>query len=89
MRLHRPGQWFFLSPEKLYFSSCDSVLLGVQYNTVNIPYIAHLSDKYNNKKGPVKAKKGFGSNPKSNFAFSATKYNGDFLRLPSLVNLSL
>jgi hypothetical protein len=28
MRLHRPGQWFFLSPEKLYFSSCDSVLLG-------------------------------------------------------------
>jgi hypothetical protein len=29
MRLHRPGQWFFLSPEKLYFSSCDSVLLGV------------------------------------------------------------
>jgi hypothetical protein len=28
MRLHRPGRWFFLSPEKLYFSSCDSVLLG-------------------------------------------------------------
>jgi hypothetical protein len=31
MRLHRPGQWFFLSPEKLYFSSCDSVLLGVRH----------------------------------------------------------
>jgi hypothetical protein len=28
MRLHSPGQWFFFSPEKLYFSSCDSVLLG-------------------------------------------------------------
>jgi hypothetical protein len=32
MRLHRPRQWFFLSPEKLYFSSCDSVLLGVRYS---------------------------------------------------------
>jgi hypothetical protein len=32
MRLHRPGQRFFLSPEKLYFSSFDSVLLGVRYN---------------------------------------------------------
>jgi hypothetical protein len=31
MRLHRPGQWFFLSPEELYFSSCDSVLLGGRY----------------------------------------------------------
>jgi hypothetical protein len=31
MWLHCPSQWFFLSPEKLYFSSCDSVLLGVQY----------------------------------------------------------
>jgi hypothetical protein len=31
MRLRRPGQWFFLSPEKFYFSSCDSVLLGVWY----------------------------------------------------------
>jgi hypothetical protein len=30
-RLHRPGQWFFLFPEKLYFLSCDSVLLGVRY----------------------------------------------------------
>jgi hypothetical protein len=30
MRLHRPGQWFFLSPEKFYFSSCDSVLLEVR-----------------------------------------------------------
>jgi hypothetical protein len=27
VQLHRPSQWFFLSPEKLYFSSCDSVLL--------------------------------------------------------------
>jgi hypothetical protein len=32
MRLHRPSQWFFLFPEKLYFSSCDSVLLGVRYD---------------------------------------------------------
>jgi hypothetical protein len=31
MRLHRPGQWVFLSPEKLYFSSFDSVLRGVRY----------------------------------------------------------
>jgi hypothetical protein len=31
MRLHRPGRWFFLSIEKLYFSSCDSDLLGVRY----------------------------------------------------------
>jgi hypothetical protein len=31
MRLLRPGQWFFLSPEKLYFLSCDSVLLRVRY----------------------------------------------------------
>jgi hypothetical protein len=31
MRLHRPGQWFFLSPEKLCFSSYDSVLIGVRY----------------------------------------------------------
>jgi hypothetical protein len=31
MRLHRSGQWFFLSPEKLYFSKCDSVLTGVRY----------------------------------------------------------
>jgi hypothetical protein len=31
MRLHHPSQWLFLSPEKLYFSSCDSVLLGVRY----------------------------------------------------------
>jgi hypothetical protein len=31
MRLPRPGHWFFLSPEKLYFSSCDSVLLGVRH----------------------------------------------------------
>jgi hypothetical protein len=28
MRLHRPGQWFSLSPGKLYFPSCDSVLIG-------------------------------------------------------------
>jgi hypothetical protein len=28
MQLHRPGQWFFLSPETFYFASCDSVLLG-------------------------------------------------------------
>jgi hypothetical protein len=31
MRLHRPGQWFYLSPEKLYFSSCGSVLIGVRF----------------------------------------------------------
>jgi hypothetical protein len=31
MRLHRPGQWFFLSPEKFYFSSGDSILPGVRY----------------------------------------------------------
>jgi hypothetical protein len=31
MRVHRPGQWFFLSPEKMYFSSCDSVLVGGRY----------------------------------------------------------
>jgi hypothetical protein len=31
MRLHRPGQWFFFSPGKLYISSCDGVLLGVRY----------------------------------------------------------
>jgi hypothetical protein len=31
MLLHHPGQWFFLSPEKLYFFSCDSVLLWVRY----------------------------------------------------------
>jgi hypothetical protein len=31
MQLHRPGQWFSLSPEKLYFSSCDSVLIGVSH----------------------------------------------------------
>jgi hypothetical protein len=31
MRLHRPGQWVFLSPEKLYLSSCASVLVGVRY----------------------------------------------------------
>jgi hypothetical protein len=31
MWLHRPSQWFFLSPEKLYFSSCGSVLLAVRY----------------------------------------------------------
>jgi hypothetical protein len=29
IRLHRPSQWFFFSPEKLYFSICDSVLMGV------------------------------------------------------------
>jgi hypothetical protein len=28
---HRPRQWFVRSPEKLYFSSCDSVLIGVWY----------------------------------------------------------
>jgi hypothetical protein len=32
MRLHRPGQWFFLSPEKLCFSSCGSYLIGVTYS---------------------------------------------------------
>jgi hypothetical protein len=31
IRLHRPGQWFFLSSEKLYFSGCDGVLLEVRY----------------------------------------------------------
>jgi hypothetical protein len=30
-RLHRPGHCLFLSAEKLYFSSCDSVLLGVRH----------------------------------------------------------
>jgi hypothetical protein len=29
--LHRPGQWLFLSPEKVYFASCDRILLGVRY----------------------------------------------------------
>jgi hypothetical protein len=33
MRLHHPAQWFFLFPENLYFSSCDSGLLGVRYGT--------------------------------------------------------
>jgi hypothetical protein len=28
MPLHHPGQWIFLSPEELYFSSCDSVTAG-------------------------------------------------------------
>jgi hypothetical protein len=31
MRLHRPGHWFFLSPDKFYFSSCNSVLLAVRH----------------------------------------------------------
>jgi hypothetical protein len=31
MWLHHPGQWIFLSPEKLCFSSCNNVLLGVRY----------------------------------------------------------
>jgi hypothetical protein len=31
MQLHHPRQWFTLSPEKIYFSSCDSVLPEVRY----------------------------------------------------------
>jgi hypothetical protein len=31
IRFLRPGQWVLLSPEKLYFSNLDSVLLGVRY----------------------------------------------------------
>jgi hypothetical protein len=37
MRLYRPGQWFLLSPEKLYFSSRDSVLLEVRHNRILCP----------------------------------------------------
>jgi hypothetical protein len=31
--LHRPGQWLFLAPKKLHFSSCDNVLLGMHITT--------------------------------------------------------
>jgi hypothetical protein len=41
MRLHHPGQWFFFSPEKFYFSSCDSVILGVR----SMKYIAQANFK--------------------------------------------
>jgi hypothetical protein len=41
LRLHRPGPWFFLSPEKLYFSSCDSVLLGMGH-VGYFPYVINL-----------------------------------------------
>jgi hypothetical protein len=36
MRLHLPGHRFFLCPEKLYFSSCDSVLLGLRHVHMNV-----------------------------------------------------
>jgi hypothetical protein len=36
MRLQCPSQWFYLSPERLYFWSCDSVLLGVRYVIISV-----------------------------------------------------
>jgi hypothetical protein len=53
MRFQRPGQWFYLFPEKLYFSSGDGVLLGVWYihiiymNTeITVGYIYELFMRY-------------------------------------------
>jgi hypothetical protein len=34
-QLNRDGQWFFLSPGKLYFSNCDSFHLGVRYDSLH------------------------------------------------------
>jgi hypothetical protein len=41
MRLHRPGQWFFLPPENLYCFSCDSVLLQVRYIYIHTHTYTH------------------------------------------------
>jgi hypothetical protein len=47
MRLHRPDPWFFLSPAKLYFSSCDSVLLVMRYEICALlGYYSTYSDNY-------------------------------------------
>jgi hypothetical protein len=53
MRLHRPDQWFFLSPEKLYFSSCNSVLLGVRCITWNSTIRQRISPSYSQDQSPA------------------------------------
>jgi hypothetical protein len=45
MRLHRPGRWFFLFPEKLYFSSCEGILLRGVLRHIKFSSIIQLTDR--------------------------------------------